>query len=170
VVVSTNDRKVHAVAKDYPKVTLHWRDASLCRSDTKTDDLIPHAVELIPDGDILWTHCTSPFVTAEIYDQMISAYQGHDSVMLVQAMRGFFWNATGPLHDSGERWPRTQTIEPLYKVTSGGFLASADIYRKGDRIGEPLLMEVGLIAGMDIDTQEEFELAEELYASGFAAV
>jgi CMP-N-acetylneuraminic acid synthetase len=182
VVVSTDDPWIYANATRYEytrrnktrrlvlKASTHWRDPALCESTTSTDDLIPHAVELIPDGEILWTHCTSPFITAEIYDEMIRAYYepgDHDSLMTVQRVRGFYWLDGAPINHSG--WPRTQTIPPMDKATSGGFIAPADIYRAGDRIGKrPKLFEVNTVAGMDIDTPDDFALAEHLYMTGYA--
>ena len=171
VIVSTDDPWIYSNA--YGKISTHWRDPDLCQSTTSTDDLIPHAVDLIPNGDILWTHCTSPFITAEIYDEMIRAYRepgDHDSLMTVQRVQGFYWRGNAPVNYSrkAERWPRTQTIDPMGKVTSGGFIAPSETYRKGDRIGErPRLFAVAAVAGMDIDTPEDFALAEHLYKTGY---
>lgn len=63
-------------------------------SDTSTDQLVAHALELIPDGHILWTHVTSPFITEKHYDQIIRAYfdelaRGYDSLMTTTAIHGF---------------------------------------------------------------------------------
>jgi len=176
VVVSTDDPWIYEHAARHEKFSAHWRDPALCENSTSTDDLIPHAVELIPDGDILWTHCTSPFITAVLYDDMITAYNGpgsHDSLMTVHRVRGFYWRGNAPANYSRQtdKWPRTQTIEPMSKITSGGFMASADVYRGGDRIGRhPRFFEVGEVAGMDIDTPQDFALAEHLYMTGYAAV
>jgi len=166
VIVSTNDPWIYEHAAGHDKVSVHWRDASLCQNSTSTDELIPHAVELIPDGDILWTHCTSPFVTAALYDAMIWAYRGHGSLMAVQRVQGFYWQHGVPLNYSRkkEKWPRTQTLPPMYKVTSGAFIAPAETYRNGDRIGcNPYLFELDLLAAIDIDTPQDFDLAERLY-------
>jgi len=169
VVVSTNDPLVYERAGRYEKTTAHWRDESLCGNDTSTDDLIPHAAELIPDGDILWTHCTAPFVTAELYDAMIEAYGNCDSLMAVERLQGFYWMHGAPINypRSTEKWPRTQTLPPVYKVTSGAFIAPAKTYRNGDRIGrDPYLFELDALAAIDIDTPQEFAWAEQLYENG----
>ena len=174
VIVSTDDPWVYANADG--NVHTHWRDPLLCQNSTSTDDLIPHAVELIPSGDILWTHCTSPFVTGAMYDAMIDAYYAastNDSLMAVHRVHGFYWQDGKPLNYSGaaDKWPRTQTLEPVFKVTSGAFIANADIYRQGDRIGRcPQLFEVSEVAALDVDTMQDFTLAEHLYVTGFAAV
>ena len=46
---------------------------------------------------------TSPFVTSERYDEMISKYllsleKGFDSLMAVTAMQSFIWDNSGPIN------------------------------------------------------------------------
>jgi CMP-N-acetylneuraminic acid synthetase len=177
IVVSTDDQLVMDVVGrlDVPNVRLHRRDSALAADSTSTDDLVAHALELIPEGDILWTHVTSPFLRANDYQRLIQAYRrhvpgGHDSLMTVTAIQGFLWTETGPLNydRSVEKWPRTQTLPPVYEVNSGAFIASAEIYeRHQDRIGaRPYLAQLDGLAGMDIDWQDDFELAEALVRSG----
>ena len=169
VIVSTDDPWIQDHAEQYAKVSVHERDPALCKGSTSTDELIPHAVALIPDGDILWTHCTSPFVGASLYDAMIEAYRTpgiHDSLMSVERVQGFYWSSGVPINYSrrAEKWPRTQTIPPMYRVTSGAFIASAEAYRQGDRIGkQPMMFDLNMPAALDIDTPQDFMLAEHLY-------
>jgi CMP-N-acetylneuraminic acid synthetase len=162
--VSTDCPVVAEIASQSSKARVHIREDSLCRSETSTDELIAHAVDLIPEGDILWTHVTSPFVDGRLYDEMISMNR---SLMAVTPMRGFLWK-NGPLNYSRkpEKWPRTQTIEPVYEINSAAFIASADTYREGDRVEEnPYLFELGPITGMDIDWVSDFVLAECAFAN-----
>jgi len=169
VVVSTNDPKVMDLAKGYPKVRLHIRDESLCRSDTSTDKLIPHALELIPTGHILWTHVTSPFVGSMEYNKIIGQYkssisEGFDSLMTMTEIKAFLWQ-DGPLNYSRdiERWPQTQTIKPVYKINSAAFLAPVEAYKNGDRIGiNPYLYLLDEHEGFDIDYPVEFDIAEQM--------
>ncbi|MCT7469058.1 glycosyltransferase family protein [Aliarcobacter cryaerophilus] len=125
---------------DYPK-----------RNNKKLAKVVSYAKRLgIPtvfwnkeDGDILWTHVTSPFLNANVYDDIINKYeeikiQGFDSLMTTNLIQGFLWNKEGPINydRTKEKWPRTQTIEPLHEINSAVFLANAEIYRNlNDRIG-----------------------------------
>lgn len=176
IVVSTDDPKIWAYASNFPNVSVYRRAPELCVNTTSTDELVSHAAELIPDGHILWTHVTSPFITAVWYDAMIRPrwYQrGYDSLMSVRRVQKFIWQNDAPLNydRSSERWPRTQTLKPVYEITSGVFLASAETYRKrGDRIGRnPFLFEVDAVAGIDVDTKTDFAIAESLFAAGWGA-
>lgn len=177
VLLSTNDPDIIRYAKTVndERLVIQERDDALAASSTSTDELIEYAGGQIPDGDILWTHVTSPFLNAEAYDQMIEEYlrrreEGYDSLMSVTEIRGFLWDKGGPVnYDRGiEKWPRTQTLEPLYEVNSAVFLAPSEVYRSsGDRIGErPFKYVLDKIQGFDIDWEDDFLIAEAMLAAG----
>ena len=171
VVLSTNDSDILAYAStiNSPKLRVHERASALSSSQTSTDDLVAHALELIPTGHILWTHVTSPFIGSNLYDDVIAQYfealtKGFDSLMTVTPIHGFLWQNNKPMNydRSKEKWPRTQTLTPVHEVNSGVFLAPTDIYRnQNDRIGQkPYLYELDKLVSHDIDWPEDFVLAE----------
>lgn len=73
IVLSTNDAEILSYAKSMnePRLRLHRRVEELSSSATSTDQLVAHALEIVPEGHILWTHVTSPFITAKHYDEVI---------------------------------------------------------------------------------------------------
>lgn len=171
VVLSTNDQEILEFADSLhdSRIVLHHRDEKLCTSQTSTDDLVRHAAELIPEGHILWTHVTSPFVGSGVYDSIIDKYfsvlgDECDSLMTTTLIHGFLWNDKGPVNydRNQEKWPRTQTIPAMHEVNSAVFLSSAENYRKfDDRIGAmPFLFPLDKITSFDIDWPEDFALAE----------
>lgn len=173
IVLSTNDSRVQGYAEDLKdeRVVVHERSEDLSSSKTSTDTLIKHASDLIPDGDILWTHVTSPFITAQNYKAIIECYerkrvQGHDSLATTTRHRGFFWLNGQPCNYDRqlEKWPQTQKIAPIDEINSGAFLSSAANYKTlNDRIGEtPYFYELDRITGFDIDYPEDFLMAESL--------
>ncbi len=179
IVLTTNDADILAFAESLnnPRLLLHHRVENLSASDTSTDQLVAHALELIPDGHILWTHVTSPFITEKHYDQIIRAYldeldRGYDSLMTTTAIHGFLWQDEKPMNyqRSTEKWPRTQTLKPVHEVNSGIFLASASIYSDlDDRIGaRPYLYELDRLTSYDIDWPEDFMIAECMAEKGLA--
>lgn len=176
IYLSTNDEEIieYAQSLSSDKIIIHKRDESLSSSTTSTDELVGHALDLIPDGEILWTHVTSPFLTAVDYDIIISKYfelldAGYDSLMTTNLIHGFLWNENGAINydRDKEKWPRTQTIEPIHEVNSAIFLTNTNIYKKyNDRIGvKPYLYSLDKIKGFDIDWEEDFEFAETLLQS-----
>jgi len=181
IVLSTDDEEIleYAASIGDSRLQLHRRDPSLASSATRTDELVGHVLDLIPEGHILWTHVTSPFFGASHYDQAIEQYftalsGAHDSLMTVGEIRGFLWDQRGPLNydRSIEKWPRTQTLDPVFEINSAAFIASAGIYsRLHDRIGErPFLQPVNAIEGFDIDWEDDFQIAQALLSSGVASI
>ena len=176
VVLSTNDKDIIDYARgiEHSKLRIHRRDGSLA-SATSTDALVAHALELIPEGHILWTHVTSPFINAERYDKIICSYfdalkSGHDSLMTTTELYAFLWQNGKPINYDRrvEKWPRTQTLNPIHEVNSGAFLASTDVYKYlGDRIGNvPYLYALDKLRAYDIDWPEDFVLTECMVREG----
>lgn len=177
IVLSTNDIEIldYVSTLSLTKLRVHKRDESLSSSMTSTDTLISHAFDLIPEGDILWTHVTSPFITSNHYSDIIDVYKkkikhGYDSLMTVTLLHSYLWQNSKPINYERkiERWPRTQMLEPIHEINSGVFLASNRIYQDfGDRIGSnPYLYVVDKLVGHDIDWPEDFIIAECIASKG----
>lgn len=179
IYLSTNDEEIleYVESLNESKIVLHKRAEYLSSSATSADELVSHALELISEGEILWTHVTSPFLNASVYDDIIGKYkelktQSFDSLMTTSLIHGFLWDKNGPVNydRTKEKWPRTQTIEPLYEINSAVFLTSAEIYRNlNDRIGNnPYFYELDKIKGFDIDWEEDFKIAEAMVKAGIS--
>ena len=137
-----------------------------------TQKLITHAIKVIPDGHILWTHVTSPFVSSRIYDEVIKKYKSslrksYDSLMSVTKIKGFIWDDKKSINYNYNKikWPRTQDIKPLNKINSAIFINSRENYIKyKNRLGKkPFMFELKRYYGLDIDDIEDFYLAEFLF-------
>lgn len=181
IVLSTNDTEIldYAHSLGESRVRIHQRDSALASSQTSTDELVAHALSLIPQGHILWTHVTSPFINAAVYQTLIESYfncleQGYDSLMTTTELHGFLWQDGKPLNYDRtlEKWPRTQTLKSIHEANSGAFIASTDIYReRDDRIGDkPYLYSTSKLIGHDIDWPEDFLMAEALAEKGLVSL
>ena len=174
IIVSTNDTKVKQIANSFQttKIIIDDRPEKLASSTTSTDELIKYVPDIIKSGTVLWTHVTSPFVDEKIYKKAIDSYFSNfdkfDSLMSVTKLQKFLWNENEPInYDRGvEKWPRTQTIKPVYEVNSGVFIANIDIYGiYNDRVGRsPFLFEMNEKVAFDIDWESDFEIAEILWS------
>jgi len=173
IIVSTDSQEVKEIANSFynEKIILDNRPKELASSGASTDDLINYVTTIVANGVILWTHVTSPFVNEKIYDSMIEKYfevlDEYDSLMSVTKIQKFIWDNDKPLNydKSKEKWPRTQTIKPLFEVNSAAFIANVDIYKKlQDRVGKnPYLYNISEIEAFDIDWKDDFEIAEILW-------
>lgn len=175
IFLSTDDPDIISYASrlNEKKIIVDHRAESLCQSNTSTDDLISYVPSIIESGTILWTHTTSPFIQEDIYKKAIEYYfekikgDKFDSLMSVHKIQNFIWDENGPINydRSKEKWPRTQTLKPLYEVNSGFFIADIDIYQKfNNRIGaNPYLYVLNKITSTDIDWEEDFHYAEAIF-------
>lgn len=175
IILSTNDEQCMAVAEKYAKdkrLRIIPRPEKLCLSSTNLQDLISY-VPTVTDADhILWGHVTTPLAGAGLYDKGISLYlsnldEGYDSLVGVKELRNFLLNKEGRLinNNTGIPWPRTQDLEPLYEINHTMFLAKREVYEKQkNRIGKkPYLFVMDEISSIDIDWEEDFEIAEVVY-------
>lgn len=181
IILSTNDEEIldFAASLGDRRLDLRTRDESLAANSTSTDQLIEYAGSQVDEGHLVWTHVTSPFIGAVEYDEMLRTYlrelmNGYDSLMTVTELQGFIWDESGPVNydRSVEKWPRTQTLNPLYEVNSGAFVAPVSVYRdQKDRIGDaPFKYKLDKIQGFDIDWEEDFQIAEALMGAGISRI
>lgn len=174
IIVSSNDEQVLDYAKGVcdSRIFIDERPGYLGSSSTTTDELIQYVPTVIDNGDILWTHVTSPFISELDYKKIIDSYYnnmelGYDSLMTVHKLQGFIWDESKPLSYkvNSLKWPMTQNIKPFYEVDSGVFLSSVDNYCNfSDRIGiNPFMYCQDRVKSMDIDWPSDFEHAEVLW-------
>ena len=173
IIISTNDPEVINISNSFNshRIKVIWRPEELASSYTSTDDLIRYVPKIMPDGHILWTHVTSPFIGSDIYNRLVETYFEHialnDSLMTVTKLQKFIWNSSEPINydRNVEKWPRTQTLEPLWEVNSGAFITSKEIYKKRmDRVGiKPYLYQLSEEVSFDIDWWPDFGMAEAIF-------
>ena len=179
IVVSSNDEIVLDFATTYTdsRIFIDERPEHLGSSSTSTDELIKYVPSIITTGHVLWTHVTSPFLDEFGYEAIIQQYiealtQGFDSLMTVKELKGFIWNKDKPLsYDRNiEKWPRTQSIQPLYEIDSSVFLSSIEQYISlNDRIGlKPSKFIQDAESSIDIDCPHDFTYAESTWKAKLA--
>lgn len=173
IIISTDDPKVIDISKSFNsnRLEVAIRPKRLATSEASTDDLVRHAAEVMPDGHVLWTHVTSPFINTKDYEDIVQAYFSNlgsfDSLMTVTKIQKFLWKDNQPINydRKSEKWPRTQTLEPIWEINSGAFIAPRQVYlEQEDRIGKaPFLYELTSDVSYDIDWLHDFNLAEIIY-------
>jgi CMP-N-acetylneuraminic acid synthetase len=177
VVLSTNDEAsmevAHKVDPHQTTIKVVQRPDHLCLDTTALTDLIAYVPEIVKESHIIWGHTTTPFVTAEDYDQGVDLYfsklaEGFDSLISVMKLQNFLLDENAEVfnYDAGaNRWPRTQDLPVLFEVNHAMFIASREIYEKQrNRVGaRPYLYEQDKIKSFDIDWQDDFLIAEAIY-------
>ena len=176
ICVSTNDAEVkRQISKSsYKKVYVFDRDESLCRSTTPTGALVTDMLNICASNFLIWTHVTSPLLSKATILECVKRFElekDFDSLMTVNKIQNFLWMDGVPINYDREenKWPNTQTLNPVYEINSGLFIIGRDMAEQyQDRIGrKPYLFETIFPENIDIDWPEDFELAQELISRRF---
>lgn len=182
IILSTDDPVAMEIGRSSAyrdRVKVEERPAWLCTSEVPLRELVLHVPTVCSADLIIWTHVTSPFfdmarVTGAVSEFHKRRDEGYDSLMSVTKVQKYLWDAKEGKsvnydHSQGP-WPSTQTLPLWYEVNSGIFIAHRSAYEiNADRIGnKPLCWENDWLSSVDVDWQEDFELAQVLYKNIYA--
>lgn len=121
----------------------------------------------VPADIYVLAHATAPFLKADSIDEGIRAVKTgeYDSAIAVRKLQEFIWKDSLPVNYNPMKIPRTQDLEPLYVETTGLYIYTKDVIQnRRSRIGEhPFMLEVDTIEAADINTPEDFMIADAIY-------
>lgn len=175
VLISSNDMSVLDFTAEFSKRDPRFepipRPDNYGSSSTSMGDFIKYIAELVPEGTMLWTHVTHPFLTSEIYREIIAVWNqeqgnGHDSLVTVTPLHKFIWDENGPYNydNTIEKWPRSQDLKPLFEINHGVYIMNfARMRELGDRIGmNPFLYKLPESVALDVDWEDQFNLLNDI--------
>lgn len=116
------------------------------------------------DADIyVFTHATAPFLQKETIERCIDKVKSreYDSAFTASKVQDFLWKDGMPVNFDASNLPRSQDLEPIYRETSGVYVFRSHVFRETKRrIGDrPFIAEVSWVEAVDINTQDDFDLA-----------
>ncbi|UYO00448.1 MAG: acylneuraminate cytidylyltransferase family protein [Devosia sp.] len=154
-----------AILKYVPDgVGLELRDAALDRDEVKGLQLFQGFANAVEADYYLLGHATAPFISVETVEKVIAAVREgrHDSAFTAQKVQTYAWYDSRPINYSPTDMARTQDTKPILIESSGIYLYSRDLILNGHRrIGDnPGIIELGYPECIDVDTLEDFRLAE----------
>ncbi|MDR0604519.1 MAG: acylneuraminate cytidylyltransferase family protein [Bacteroidales bacterium] len=150
-----------------PGVTYLTRSETLDSSTTKINEVIESFVNKV-DADIyILAHATAPFLSKKSIIQGIDAVlsKQYDSAFSVQKLQEFLWDTKGPINYDLTNIPRTQDLPLIYSETTGLYIFTEKLLKEHKRrIGfNPYMIEVSKIEAIDINTYEDFFVANAVY-------
>lgn len=148
------------------------RPSSLDTQDASIQDIIREFLKRYDTDIIVLLHVTSPFLKPQTISECVSkVVEGpYDSAFTAYEFKKFAWFRGKPLNYSLEKSiPRTQDIEPVLMEQSSLYVFKKDLFQKNERrIGNnPFIKAIDHFEGHDIDTPEDFQIAELIVNSGF---
>ena len=146
------------------------RDKYYDLSTTKFNKVLKSFAELIDADTYVLAHATAPFISSKSISLGIQKVncEEYDSALSVCSLQEFIWKDGKPFNYNLNDIPRTQDLEPLLIETCGFYIYSRNlIINKEKRIGDnPFFIHVSQIEACDINTEEDFYLADALYNYG----
>ncbi|MBJ7483561.1 hypothetical protein [Brevundimonas sp.] len=156
------------------------RDPRLTLDTTPWSEVLCGVLEQAPvpsENQVAWAPLTNPLFTR--YSEAIAmlgtpAVDGRgtvDSIMSVTRQQHYFLNADFlPVNYQWGVWASySQLLKPLYQMNCALWLArKGDMIRNRFQVGDrPGFLVTDPIEGLDIDTMDEFEMAQFFYAKRF---
>lgn len=143
------------------------RFISEVEAETRTDSnrLLSDLANGCDTDFVLMLNATSPFIRGETISTAVDGVSTgrHDSACTVRELRGRLWTSDmQPLNHNPEVCERTQDQSPIYLESDGFWLGSRDLFaNERRRVGyRPAFIPVAGIEAIDIDTEDDWKLAE----------
>lgn len=168
VVVNTDSSTVSSLVGRFDKIVVHERPQNLCGHHVPMNAILSYDLNLLGNGHYLQTHVTNPMLRVSTVGKAVAAYFAslatHDSLFSVITLYSRFYQADfTPLNHDPTKLINTQALPPLYEENSCLYLFSTTSFagNKGNRIGKtPQLFPMSKLESLDIDTEDDFRLAE----------
>ena len=160
--VFCSDEAVRAYLPD--GINFIKRHNSLDQPTANFTQIFDSFIKLVAADIYVYAHATAPFITVDTMRQCIEAVKSgeYDSAFCARRLHDYLWQDGEPLNFDATNLPRTQDLKPIYQETSGVYVFKKEVYTKYKRrIGKkPFIKEVSFKESVDIDTVEDFTLAE----------
>lgn len=147
-----------------PGVTFLQRPSSLDLPSSNFTQIFD-TFRMSVDADIyVYDHATAPFVRPETIEECINAVVSgeYDSAFCAQRLQDFLWEDGRALNFDATDVPRSQDLPVYFRETSGCYVFTKESFLKtGRRVGlKPFIKEVSFREAVDINTPDDFRLAE----------
>ena len=167
VMLNTNCPISIETAKKY-NLKYHRRDDYYASSRCDIREYWKDCATNINTEVLLLAQVTSPFISHITYRECIAKFQQEDcdSLMTVQKLKEYIWRDGCPLNYKWPEHPKSQDLpDDIHFLTFGVSLIEKDyLLGSGNLVGKnPCFHELSGVEAVDIDTEQDFDFAEELY-------
>lgn len=142
------------------------REEKYTKNTVNGNDLLNHHYDLYPNYDYYFQlFATAPFLQPESIRNAVNALTcsiNHDSTFTAIKHNGFFWFSKTPINYRPCILPRSQDMEGVIEETTGLYgMSNSALNKYKCRIGaNPLIYFVNKFEAVDINTEDDFKLAE----------
>ena len=149
-------------------ISFKKRNKDLVGDQVSMNLIIRDVLENYSGDDFFMTHVTNPFLSSETIKLAINAYQKRnieavDSVFSASKIQGRLYDHNlRPINHLPSKLLQTQDLSPIFLENSNFYIFSRKSFLESNaRIGiQPSVYETAGFESLDIDTPEDWELAE----------
>lgn len=170
--INTDSPEAAEYAQRFSKVVIHERPPELRGNDVPMNRIIADELSRLEGDYFLQTHATNPLLTSATVSEAIKTFlnlRDNDSLFSVLPCQSRFYDQNGiAVNHDPRNLINTQDLPPLYEENSCLYVFTRDSFNRGgqNRLGvNPALFSMSRIESQDIDTEEDFILAELLWKS-----
>ncbi|MGD1859437.1 MAG: acylneuraminate cytidylyltransferase family protein [Leptolyngbyaceae cyanobacterium] len=151
------------------RLKIRVRKPDLCGDAVSMNKILADDIAAVPADLYLMTHTTNPLLSAKTIQRALRDFVGArdagnaDSLFAVNRFQTRFYREdASPINHDPQNLIPTQNLEPWYEENSNLYLFTAESFAAtGARIGQhPLMFETPRLESVDIDTLEDWQLAE----------
>ncbi len=170
VVIDTDSSVIRDhVSTHLPDVLVLDRPEHLRDGAIPMNDVLANTLAQLPGDVFLQTHSTNPFLRSETIDSAVQSFfeAEVDSLFTTTPMQArFWWDAERPVNHDPAVLLRTQDLPPLYLENSCLYIFRREPFlAEQNRItANRAIFPMAALEAVDIDTEEEWELAAALMA------
>jgi CMP-N-acetylneuraminic acid synthetase len=170
VVINTDARSILADngLTDSRRVMIRDRKPEICGDLVSMNLILADDIANVPADIYIMTHTTNPLLSAGTIAKALAVFiaakkrEEADSLFTVNRIQTRFYRADGsPVNHDPANLVRTQDLEPWYEENSNLYIFTRDSFAATQaRIGrKPILFETPKLESIDIDNQEDWDMA-----------
>ena len=170
-IIFSSSKQVENDLRPSKKLKFLERSKDLDNQSISIEDIIENFLNNCDADIVVLVHPRCPFLKAETINNCIQKVivDGFDSCFVVSKEKKLAWFNGKPLNYSiTEATPNLKELEPVILETSSLYIFSRKSFKKTrSRVGgRSFMYEVGNFEGLEVSTEEDFEMAELIINSG----
>ena len=141
------------------------RVPELAADSANGNDLLVYEANMVDAEIYFQLFITAPLLLSQTINEaykIMTSKMEYDSLFTATEIYSWFWYNNKPVNYDPKALPRSQDATPIIRETTGLYAIRGDALLKNKcRIGEnPYMLFVDEIEAMDIDTEQDFRIAE----------
>lgn len=176
VIINTDSDLISSMAQsefgDF--VDISMRTDSLCGDFVSVNKIINYELDRLRDTNdqvYIQTHATNPLLSSITIDNALKLFEkqylekSYDSMFSVTEYFSRFYTANGvPVNHDPNELIRTQDLSPVLEENSNFYIFTKKSFKKNEKriADKPSLFHMKAIEALDIDTEDDWQLVENL--------